>query len=232
MPLDDDALQSYWILYGGRGENLIGQFDGKTFREIFSERLPLTCGNSFYASQTLSNIPDEDGRRILVAWMSEQLSFPVELTFRSTKSGPRIFANPVREIKLLCTDSIRIDSLNVVPGDSIEVAANGGMYDIESAIRLDSADAIELAIHGVIVRYDVQRRALSCGECETPLDVDDGLLELRIVVDFLSAEIFASDGLIYMPMRVDFDPSAPPVAFQTFGGSARLDSLVINILSR
>ena len=146
MPLDDDALQSYWILYGGRGENLIGQFDGKTFREIFSERLPLTCGNSFYASQTLSNIPDEDGRRILVAWMSEQLSFPVELTLRSTNSGPRISGNPVHEIQLLYRDSIRVDSLNVVPGPPIEVAATGGMYDIESTISLDSADAVMRAV--------------------------------------------------------------------------------------
>ena len=232
LPLDGDTSQSYWILYGGRGEYLIGQFDGKTFQELFPDKTPLTSGNSFYASQTFNNMPDEDGRRILVAWMSEQLSFPVELTLRSTKSGPRIFANPVREIQLLYGESTRIDGLDVDPGRPIEVPSTGGMYDINSIISVGSADAVELAIHGVIIRYDVRRRALSCRECETPLTAEDGSLELRIVVDTLSAEIFACDGLIYMPMRVDFDPLAPSATFYSFGGSARLDSLVVNTLSR
>ena len=57
------------------------------------------------------NTETGDGRRIQAAWMrgsafpdmpfNQQVSFPCELTLRTTPNGPRIFREPIREIALL-----------------------------------------------------------------------------------------------------------------------------------
>lgn len=227
LALDADSSKMRWILYGGRGEYLIGQFNGKSFREDSPRKLPLSRGNSFYASQTFNSVPHDDKRRILVAWMSEQLSFPIELSLRSTENGPRIFANPVREIELLHKSSTRFDSAVVDPGAPLEADVTGGMYDIGMSIQPESADAVELSIYGVTVRYDVHGRVLSCGECQVPLSLDNGKLELRIIVDTLSLEMFAANGLVYMPMRVSFDPAVAPVLLRVAGDAAALQNLIV-----
>jgi len=67
-------------------------------------------GNCWYASQTYTDIPAEDGRRILVPWgqmatpgmpFNQMMGVPVELTLRTTDEGPRLLANPVKEHALL-----------------------------------------------------------------------------------------------------------------------------------
>src|SRR6185295_3321556 len=68
-------------------------------------------GPHFYATQTWGNTDTGDGRRIQAAWMrgssfpgmpfSQQVTFPCELTLRTTPQGLRLFREPVREISLL-----------------------------------------------------------------------------------------------------------------------------------
>ncbi|MHC4146048.1 MAG: DUF4980 domain-containing protein, partial [Planctomycetota bacterium] len=67
LPVDGDKSNEKWILYGGSGEYLIGHFDGKEFKSE-SDAIRFHHGNCFYASQTFTNIPKSDGRRIQIAW--------------------------------------------------------------------------------------------------------------------------------------------------------------------
>ncbi len=85
LAVDGDAGNTRWIAEGGNGDYFIGRFDGTTFTP---ESGKLTCdhGAHYYASQTFSDIPEGDGRRIQIAWMSggnfpgtpftNQMSFP------------------------------------------------------------------------------------------------------------------------------------------------------------
>jgi len=98
-----------WVLYAADGAYRVGQFDGKTFTPE-TDKIQFHYGDCFYASQTFNNIPESDGRRIQIAWgrvdtpgmpFNQCMLFPCELSLRTTPEGPRLFANPVREIQLL-----------------------------------------------------------------------------------------------------------------------------------
>ena len=68
LPVDGDAKNTRWVFWGGNSNYLIGKFDGTTFTK---EAGPFRFehGNNYYAAQSYSDIPKEDGRRIQIAWM-------------------------------------------------------------------------------------------------------------------------------------------------------------------
>ncbi|GAH94680.1 unnamed protein product, partial [marine sediment metagenome] len=67
LAIDGNQQNKKWILYAGNGRYDIGQFDGKKFIPE-SKEIEFSYGNCFYASQTFNNVPEEDGRRIQIAW--------------------------------------------------------------------------------------------------------------------------------------------------------------------
>ena len=79
-------------------------------------------GADFYAAQTWSDIPREDGRRIMLAWMNNwdyadkipthpwrgQMTFPRKLALAETEDGLRLKQSPVREIESLRQDHVAL----------------------------------------------------------------------------------------------------------------------------
>ena len=69
----------------------------------------LDYGYNFYATQTWSDVPAEDGRCIQMAWMrggefpdmpfNQQLTFPCELSLRTVGDKMILCRYPVQEIK-------------------------------------------------------------------------------------------------------------------------------------
>jgi len=67
-------------------------------------------GNRFYASQTFSDIPEEDGRRIQIGWgdevqmpgmpFNQMLLFPTVLTLHTTEDGLRMLPYPIKELTI------------------------------------------------------------------------------------------------------------------------------------
>ncbi|GAM61020.1 sucrose-6-phosphate hydrolase [Vibrio ishigakensis] len=95
--------ESRWILVVGIGEGahcggagtqyFIGDFDGERFTNHNhpEEVLWLDFGRDYYATQSFSDIPAEDGRRIVSTWMSNH-QYSLELPtkeFRSSMAMPR-----------------------------------------------------------------------------------------------------------------------------------------------
>ncbi|MGB5847180.1 MAG: DUF4980 domain-containing protein, partial [Ignavibacteriaceae bacterium] len=56
LPLDGNKNNKKWILYGGLGNYIIGEFNGKEFVPETQE-IQYSYGDYFYASQTFNNIP-------------------------------------------------------------------------------------------------------------------------------------------------------------------------------
>ncbi|HPV05071.1 MAG TPA: glycoside hydrolase family 32 protein [Myxococcota bacterium] len=82
MPVQDEPGAFKWVLitsvfdgapWDGSGVMYFtGDFDGTTFTPDDPDLMPrwLDHGPDFYAAQTFANVPDSDGRRILIAWMN------------------------------------------------------------------------------------------------------------------------------------------------------------------
>lgn len=236
LPVDGNQDHKKWILYGGSGAYYVGDFDGKRFRPE-TEMMQYSHGNCFYASQTFGNAPD--GRRVQMAWgtismagmpFNQQLLFPVELTLRRTKEGLRLFAYPVREIQSLQAKAHRWTDVDLDLGEDILSRLKGELFDIEAEFEVGAADAFGFVINGCSVTYNVEENALSCDGEEARLEPVDGKIRLRILVDRVSIEIFASDGRVYMPMRAIGQGVARGLAVFTQGDSARISSLTVHEL--
>ena len=235
LPVDGNRNNKKWILYGGSGEYLIGAFDG---RQFVSEAgpIPFQHGNCFYASQTFSNIPVDDGRRIQMAWgrvempgmpFNQMMLFPVTLTLRTTEEGPRMFAEPVREIEKLHKRKWQWKSEILKPSENLLSEVSGELFHIRAELKVGDVGQAGFVILDIPVVYDVQKQQLSCQNKTTPLKPVDGKIQLELLVDRMSIEIFGNDGRIYMPIGVILADNSKSLEIFTKGGNTEVKSLEV-----
>lgn len=235
LPVDGNPSQKKWVICGANGDYCIGGFDGKAFKPE-GEIIRFQYGNCFYASQTFNHIPPSDGRRLQMAWgridmpempFNQMILFPVELTLRMTEDGIRLFTEPIREIKALYGRHWQWKDLTVRPDENPLKEISGELLHIKAELELKEADFVSFVIRGVPVQYDVQKRQLTCADKAAPLEPMEGNICLEILVDRMSIEIYANDGLIYMPMGVNLVHRPAGVQFVSQGGQTHIKTLDI-----
>ncbi len=208
LPVDGDKSKTKWILYGGSGHYLIGDFDGKEFKRE-TESINFHDGNCFYASQTFTNMPESDGRRIQIAWgriytpympFNQCMLFPVELTLRTTDDGVRMFAEPIDEIKNIHGKKHIWTSEILKPGQNFLSGLSGELFHIRGFFDVGSTAQMGFNIRGTEVLYDADKKQISCNDKSAKLEPKNGMIALEILVDRNSIEIFANSGRVYMPM--------------------------------
>ncbi|MDT8301162.1 MAG: glycoside hydrolase family 32 protein [Sedimentisphaerales bacterium] len=236
LPVDGDENNKKWILYGGSGEYLIGDFDGKRFKSETGQ-IPFHSGNCFYASQTFNNIPKEDGRRIQIAWgrvampdmpFNQMMLFPVTLRLQTTEDGPRMFAEPIREIDRVQKHKRQWKNKILKPGDNLLSGLSGELFHIKSELNIDDdVEEIGFVIRDIPVVYNVQKQQLSCQKKTATLKPVNGNISLEILVDRTSIEIFGNDGRVYMPMGVILADNSKSLEMFTKGGNTQIESLIV-----
>lgn len=127
---------------GGSGcQYYVGDFDGTTFQLDASHpakkadnknaALWLDHGPDCYAAVTWSDVPESDGRRIAIGWMSNwqyattlptfpwrsAMTVPRTLSLHQTAEGLRLKQQPVAELQKLRTSSVTKHNLNVSKGN-------------------------------------------------------------------------------------------------------------------
>jgi sucrose-6-phosphate hydrolase SacC (GH32 family) len=81
------------------------------------------------------------------------------------------------------------------------------------------------------VRYVVKERTLIVGDLKVKIPLWDGRVKLRMLVDRTSIELFANDGLVYMPMSAVPKKSEPlRVKVQATGGDGAARNIEIREL--
>jgi sucrose-6-phosphate hydrolase SacC (GH32 family)/arylsulfatase A-like enzyme len=242
LPIDGDPARKKWIFMKGSGDYLVGTFDGKKFTPE-TEPIRIHWHNTFYGAQSFSDAPN--GRRVQFGWMStgadgpkswpgmpfnQQMSFPRELTLRSTPEGPRIFRQPVAEITQLYTKTHELGARALKPGENALAGIPAGLLDIELEIDLQQASRFSLQCRGGEVSHEVKSRKLRCLRADPALTLQDGRLKLRVLIDRTSIEVFANDGDtdasgVYFPDMADAS-----LALSVEGGAAQIRRLVVREL--
>ena len=239
LPVAGQPDVKKWVFWGGDGVYRIGSFDGKEFTPesevLWSER-----GPHGYAAQTWSDIPASDGRRIQISWMrggkypympfNQQMCFPVELTLRSSSRGIRLHRKPVKEIELLHDKNFRWENLTVKTGSNFVPNVPGSVFHIHVVIEPGAAEAVGMYLHGTHLRYEPSKGLLTYLGKEIPVQMSDGKLELELIVDRTSLEIFAEDGeesasFCFLPEAAD-----APIEFYSAGSEAKIVSMDIYTL--
>ena len=221
LPVDGDPTKTKWVFWGADGHYVFGSFDGNEFTPETSP-LRAYCGGHYaesgsveydpdgaYAAQTWSDLPAEDGRRIQIAWLrrdmpgmpfNQQMTLPVELRLGTTEEGIRLLFSPVEEIDKLHKDKQTLRD-TVFSADPIQLPTGGrDLLDIRADIDVGQAAEIVLTIRGIPVVYDVEAQELSCRNRTGRLRAPGGRLQLRILLDRASIEIFAARGQVYLAL--------------------------------
>jgi sucrose-6-phosphate hydrolase SacC (GH32 family) len=239
LPIDGDAANRKWVLTAGSSEYMIGTFDGTTFTPE-TPKLPGNRGRGFYAAQTFSDIPSRDGRRIQIGWFqtetlgmpfNQSMTIPLELKLAATAEGPRLTWTPVKELDALrakshrfCAMTLRPDTANPLAGVKAEL--------VELRAEFEPGDASEVAfiVRGARIVYDAKKQELAVNDYRAPAPLRDGKQRLTIFCDRAGLEVFASDGLTYVPMP--FQPKADDLALgaEAKGGDAKVSALQVHEL--
>ncbi len=239
LPADGNAEHMKWILYGASGDYFVGAFDGEIYTPE-GPAIPFNFGDCFYASQTFNNIPSEDGRRIQIAWgrtghpdmpFNQMMNFPVELRLRDTEQGPRLIAHPIREIERLRLKTQAWNNLDQAAAAQRLAEVSGELLDLHIAFTPKDAAVFGLTINGLTIDCDLEKGALRCKDKTAPLSLREGRIDLRLLVDRLSVEIFANDGDVYMPMSHALEAEQKGLRLFATDGSVDVAELTVHELA-
>jgi len=237
LPLDGDPNHKKWILTAANTEYAVGSFDGKQFTPE-TTKLPGERGRGFYAPQTFNDGPK--GRRVQIGWMqtatggmpfNQSMSLPIELRLISTPDGPRLTWMPVQELESLRTQSHALGALTLREGDANPLAAlSGELLEIRCEFEPGDANEIAFNVRGVPIIFNAKQQELIVNGHHAPAPLRNGKQNLTIYVDRTSLEVFASDGLTYVPMPINLNPAEKSLSVAAHGGTANFSHLDVHEL--
>lgn len=233
LPVDGNAGNKKWVLIQGNGNASVGTFNGTGFKEE-GERHPCDVGPNFYATQSWHNNDTGDGRRIQVAWMrgadfvdmpfSQMISFPCELTLRTTPGGLRIFRKPITEIARLHRSTDHWTNRTIASGQTLRLAPAGQLFHLTGEVEIPDGARLEFDLRGVQVV--LTSTTLESGH--KPASVQDRVRGFEILLDRTSVEAYVNDGEL-SSTRFAL-PRASGLSLKAEGGSVNLRSLTLHRL--
>lgn len=234
LPVEGSSTMKKWILVHADGRYAIGSFTGKKFTEE-SERFHGDIGgHAFYATQSFDNVETGDGRRIQMAWMrgsdfpgqpfSQQVSFPCELKLKNTRSGLRVFRQPVKELSLL-TDQVKtVPADKLAENETLILIDKAEAYRIEAEVEIKDGAEIVFDVRGMQVK--VSKNALRVADSSGTIEED--ISKVEILVDRASVETVVNEGQISCTKVLR--PAKPGTTITIIGGEADIRSLRITTL--
>jgi len=237
LPVDGDASRKKWVLLGADSAYALGSFDGTRFLPDVT-RLPGHRGKGFYAAQSFSDVPD--GRRIFIGWwqtetkgmpFNQSMTVPLELKLTQTDDGPRMTFSPVKELEVLRAKTHKLGALTLKPGDTnLLDAIRAELVEVRVEFEPGDAKQVILNIRDIMVEYDVAKQELSVAGHRAPAPLRNGKQRLTICCDRTGAEVFASDGLCYVPMPYNTKADNTRLFLEARAGTAKITSLEIHEL--
>ncbi len=243
LPVDGDMNDKRWVIWGGDCTYMIGTFDGTTFTRQGEIHQPpvawMNQGSGGYASQTFSNTPECDKRRIQMSWLyqraeypgmpfNQQASFPLELTLKTFEDGIRLCRYPYRGISELHEKAFVRDGVVVKPGESLSPEFESDTFDIDLRFTPGDAKRVCLRVRGIDIIYDPATKTVSCYGSSAKLAPIDGRLELRVLVDRCSIELFGNGGRLVMFYGFPLEAAERSVHLTCEGGPVEVARLAVH----
>lgn len=230
LPVDGDPHHSKWVLIQGDGKYSLGSFNGIKFTPE-TGRYVCDIGPNFYATQTWNNTDTGDGRRIQAAWMrganspdmpfNQQVSFPCELTLRTTANGIRLFREPIKEIASLQGAPDSWTNYNLRANRTLRLVPAGRLFRIRAEVAIPDNAELIFDIRGVPVV--LTSKTVESGT--KPATVSERVNAVEILVDRASIETFVNRGEVSSTRFVL--PHQNGLSVKAEGGDVAIRSLVV-----
>lgn len=227
LPIEGTKGTKKWVLQAADHRYMIGSFDGLKFTPE-TPLYPGHRGKGFYAAQTFSDIPKEDGRRIQIGWLqapspgmpfNQCMSLPLELSLKNFPGdGVRLAIKPAREVKALRGSKVDLKS-------GVAAALNLEALEVEAVLLPDAGSQTSLEVRGLKLVYDEPSKQLLVADLKVPVAVVDGKVKLNVFADRTAFEIFANDGWIYIPL-----PFIPDAANRTVKIDGKVEMATVHEL--
>ncbi|MBL9175137.1 MAG: hypothetical protein JNL10_16480, partial [Verrucomicrobiales bacterium] len=234
LPVAGSEGTRKWVLTAASSEYQVGTFDGTRFTPE-TPKLPGHRGRGFYAAQTFSDLPASDGRRIQIGWFqtetkgmpfNQSMTVPLELRLAATAEGPRLTWAPVRELEALRKSLRSFGAIQVAPGNPNPLAGvNAELVELRADFEPGANTETIFTIRGARITYHAGTQELAVQGLRAPAPLQNGHQRLIVFCDRTGLEIFASDGLTYIP--VPFQPASADqsLAIESLGGTSKFGSL-------
>lgn len=200
----DGTNDTKWVFWGADGHYLTGDFDGMSFTADGAAKRAYAGGEKSrghaYAGQTWSDVGD--GRRIHMAWIrgnipgmpfNQQMSLPLEMGLRQTAAGLRLTFRPVGEF-----DALVSSTDEKTPGVSVIFPLDNKACRIH--LTADAGGAIDMSAGDFSLELDAGSGTMRWGDESLPYAVAGDKLDMQLVFDRASLEIFGNDGLFYIAL--------------------------------
>ena len=235
LPLDGNDKKTKWILTGADTQYVIGSFDGKKFTPE-SSILPGVLGRGFYAPQTFNDGPQH--RRVQIGWwrtetpgmpFNQSMSTPLELALITTKNGMKLTYAPVKELESLRATAHTLGAVTVsqTGGPDPLAGIHAELVEIRAEFTPVEASVVTFTVRGITVVYDSKKEELIVNGHHAYAPLLSGKQRLTIYADRTGLEVFASDGLCYVPMPVNLNPDDTILSLTVKGVSAGFNELTV-----
>jgi fructan beta-fructosidase len=247
LPVDGDENNKKWVIYGAAADYFIGSFDGKEFKAE-TKGITFNHGNAFYASQTFSDIPEEDGRRIMMGWgqvpmpdmpWNQMITFPLVLSLRTTDEGIRMFAEPVEEVEKLHKKKHSWKN-ETITGSKTLNGINGELFHIKAQFEVGDAESFGIIVREYNITYDTKNNHIVCTGPKNEIGSEgfyephsaslkpiEGKIILEVLVDRTYVEVFANNGRYYFPMGAYLVDKDPAIKVFSKGGKTEVNSIEV-----
>lgn len=225
LPLDGDPGQMKWVLWGSTDSYVVGRFQGRRFvpendavlgpsHMAHSAHRDAFRSPGGYAAQTFNGAPD--GRVIQMAWIWTRpqggpfvscASLPYELALRTTAEGPRVFWQPVKEIEHLYEASFAFRGRGLEEIERIPYQYLGEAMDIRLRFTVKPGKLAAISVRGVLIAYDPDTGRLLLPTGAYDIGPVGEELDLRVITDRCSVEVFANGGRFGIAIAAILDPN-------------------------
>lgn len=203
LPVDGNPDNTKWVMYGGSGVYVIGEFDGHTFTPESGRQLYTT--GALYAAQTYNNIPADDGRRIQMAWgrlshpgmpFNGMYLLPTELKLKTLKDGIRMVSEPIKETEQLFHPAGKWQNITSDEATKqLKAFDNADCLRIKTTIKLSYGTGTGIDLFGQrLFDYDINFSVIK-GVFYSPQDPSSMEITADIYIDRTSVEVFVDGGI-------------------------------------
>ena len=204
FPLTASDGNRKWVFCGAHGRYLVGSFENGLFHPE-QEAISQYYGDSSYAAQTFSNLPD--GRIVRISWnqwglpsygFNGQMGIPTELLLDLFEDTYYLEAKPVKEIEALYKSSECYENIRTSQNTDFRAQLEDTPYLFKISGLSHSCGITEMQIFGRTIGFDLNKNEMTIGKNCAPISLTASKCEMTVIVDRCSIEIFADNGKICM----------------------------------
>jgi fructan beta-fructosidase len=254
FPLKDKEGNTHWVLFvsinpggpqgGSATQYFIGNFDGKNFTPQDSIIRWIDYGADNYAGVTWSGIPESDGRRLFIGWMSNwqyanvvptkawrsASTLPREVVLKKVNDNFELKFKPVDELHSIISESKTYQSSAGLssPLDLIEFEVDKAQEFILT-ISNDQNEKSIISLKDGILSFDRTSSGIIDFSTDFPkvhtMELGQIKVEnVKVFLDLASIEIFINDGervlteIVFPPNpynKVELEKSNPEMKIST-----------------